>query len=696
MPLPKELQTGTPIVPAVADDLSNHVTIYSNGMGHFQRVIQVPAEEGVKISIPFKKEHIADVLESLSVFGRVKYSVPPSYTPTNANDTSLMIESDDVTTSLLTALSGAKFSYRLLGEQTDWNESNNNGWHVSTLMGFETISMLLEGSSHVKVEDKLVTVMTEDGQATRLYFSEIAQYRFDEAAVQSEITKAIKHNFQKIKPDSTFLDLELASTTGKNEVATVTYKVPVAAWKVRYNIRQDAKGAFIEGAALVDNCTDEDWIDTQISVVTGNPISFYSPDLALVNVPIRQTVNIVENQSLGHVEAESGKVLAASARGGVAMRSMSASPSYRTASAASASFGMTEALEDASYSAPMAESAGVEVKEAGDFAVFTSRESVSIKAKKSAVVPMFTVGLSNASTVLLYKEASHNRRPYRAIKFINEATHDLGRGKVGIYDQGVFQGEAVIDLTKPGESRLLPFCLENGVRIIKEDKGTVNTVTKLTLAKGYSHEERRYVGTTEYAVTNKKAEPFKVMIEHVSLLPSATTPPIVEGVDVKELEKLSNGYRIYFELAPKQEFTVVVTETFIKQSEQGFFNNYNWLLSNIINPKHPLGANETVQKCLALQAEAEKVDQEITSQKQAISSLDEDATRLRANIGSVKEEAGTAATRTKWVKALDDAEEGIHNIKKKVLPGLDKRKKELQLQIVEALKAIHAEWTATA
>ena len=86
---------------------ANDVTLFSNGIGHFRRVYDVPAGEEALISIPFKTDYIGDVAASLQVFGKVRLDSPPSFTPANSNATSLHIDQANALTSLVKQLSGA-------------------------------------------------------------------------------------------------------------------------------------------------------------------------------------------------------------------------------------------------------------------------------------------------------------------------------------------------------------------------------------------------------------------------------------------------------------------------------------------------------------------------------------------------------------------------------------------------------------
>jgi hypothetical protein len=79
--------------------------------------------------------------------------------------------------------------------------------------------------------------------------------------------------------------------------------VPVAAWKSRYHLRINKGKAELVGQAVVDNDTDDDWKDTIISVITGEPINF-STDLAEIRRPARTKINVVNDKAQSAVGVE--------------------------------------------------------------------------------------------------------------------------------------------------------------------------------------------------------------------------------------------------------------------------------------------------------------------------------------------------------------------------------------------------------
>lgn len=223
--------------------MNNHVTLFSNGIGHFCRVYEIGKGEEERISIAFNNHHIGDVAASLQVFGKVKLVSPPSFTPTNADATSLEIDQKNAMRSLVTNLAGAKV--KLSGKDS-----------VYTLVGLHSVPQV--NDKGIQSLTDYVVLMSEEGWISKQGLDFMGNMSFVEPSVQAEVTKALKKNFGQIKPDSTFLELALKGTSDEEKVtAQVQYTIPVAAWKMRYAIRQE-EGFNFEGAAIIDNNTDED------------------------------------------------------------------------------------------------------------------------------------------------------------------------------------------------------------------------------------------------------------------------------------------------------------------------------------------------------------------------------------------------------------------------------------------------------
>lgn len=660
----------------------NDVTLFSNGIGHFRRTYQVP-KKSTTITIPFKTDAIGDVAASLQVFGKVKLDSPPSFTPANANATSLKIDPTEAMKSLLRQLSGAKVAINT-------NTIGSQGKREFTLLGLDEQEIY---TAHGNLSEPYI-VLQDDTGIVRYKLTDLARVEFTEDAIKAEIAKAHKSNFQKIKPDSTLLDITISSLADGETEAVVQYTIPVAAWKMRYGIRQEGTAFMLEGAAIIDNNTDEDWDNFRVSVVTGNPISFLT-DIANVVVPKRRFISLVDAESLGNVSVEEGQTMmavrAAAATKGGGRRAMARSLGPKMSSHSNyASFGLESAPEmDAELCDAMdiAEAPGVEAKEVGDFCVFTSKEPITVLARKSALVPMFSAKLEQAGVVLLYKESNHARRPFRAVKFKNETTYSLGQGKTIIYNDGTFSGECVLEATKPGENRMLPHCLENGVKIVKQTKGVQQRRSSIRISDGVAVDEYVHTAVSEYAVENKKDEPFKIALEHLDLL--ADSKVSFDGVSIQENEKISNGYRVYFELAPKQKVTLTVTEVAV-QGQKISLSDFGWLTS-VVSTYQPLAEDKQVKKCAELQSQIDEKNRESQEALQRKAGLEQQAGRVRQNLASTKDQGGELVN--KWLGDLDASETEIRKITDDMMPRLSKEIHDLQKKLRAELKKILINWT---
>ncbi len=81
----------------------NSVRLYSNGTAIISREHVFHDLEPLRIAIPVRKTDLDDVISSLSVFGDVTITEPPTSTPTNAEDSALDLDHGNTPRDLATA-----------------------------------------------------------------------------------------------------------------------------------------------------------------------------------------------------------------------------------------------------------------------------------------------------------------------------------------------------------------------------------------------------------------------------------------------------------------------------------------------------------------------------------------------------------------------------------------------------------------
>ena len=668
------------------------VTIFSNGIADFRRVIDIKAGESTPVSIPVNAEYIGDILDSLHVAGKVFYDKPATYQPANEQAGSLQLEPTKVIETLATKLSGASVEVQTSSKK-----------FVGKLLGLDTAIQLDTNSKSINVRS--VLVLTTDGVIS-IALTDIAHLDFLDGEVKEEINKALKRNFQSIKPNSTFIDLTLKSL--EDTQAILRYSIPSAAWTMTYSLRQTAAGYEFQGSAVVPNKTDEDWKDVIVSVVSGEPVTF-STDIAQSKIPNRQFVPIIKESSQGAVEVEEGfynssQVALAdmggleSARGAKSMRAMGFAPAAAAAGGAAPMMARGGGVV-AGGNEPAADFQEAYTREVGDFSIFTAQQPMTIAAKRSALIPVFTKTVSEAKTVLYYKQANNSERPLRAIEFKNETDHSLNRGPCIIDQEGTFAGKSILPATKPGEKCLLTHAVETGLRIRSKKDEAKHEVISLRVADGVFYTTSRVTQQTTYRVYNSKNEQFRLLVDHDREWDGSEFKlTYKENIDSDEFhvvqpqQSLNKGFRVSLDVSPKLQSRFVAVETLVEKSKLRM-NANNWYnqFSEYVTGDGQLRTQ--FKDALEIWDKITKKQQDVRDLQSEHSSKTQKQGRLRENLKSVS--GGNASNQqSAWVKELADVEDTLTELENNKIPKAQKEIQDLQSKLQEALKSAQAEWEA--
>lgn len=643
----------------------NSVKLYSNGTAVISREYMFHEQQPLRISIPVRKTDLDDVISSLSVFGNVTISSPPTYTPTNAQETVLSLNPIGVLKELVTKLAGAAV---VIDAGTIY-EGKLVGMHTYRR---EAAGSVLEHCSLIVLTDK---GMQQIGETS------VAAIRFTDATIQAEIDLALRMSLSRIKPDSSVVELTLQPNSGATR-ALVTYATPVAAWKIRYQLLLSATEMELEGQAIVDNDTDDAWTETLITVITGEPITF-STDLAEIRRPARSRVQIVPDRATGAVAAESllEQVLGASMGG--EDKSMSAHKLSRVRSPRVHITYDAEAATQVNYD--KAAQTQAEVREGGDFCVFTSPVPVTVGAKRSAIIPLFRTAFGGAERLLFFKERDDPRRPFRAVRITNPTTHSLGRGVCEIFLDGDFQGKCVLEPTKPGEEILLIHAKETGVRIVVESPRAESRRMAIRISDGTVYCEELNRQETIYRVQNSHAETFPLEIEHFRRWHDSKFD-ISTSVGVHAAADIPSGKRIRVNLESTGSLRVKVQEDQIVG--QSFSLDASWLCSQVIELKAPQSRNDGIQKCIDLQKHLDSLKADVNEKEQAASSLAEEQHRLMELIPN-----GHSDQSNLWRTELANTEKELRELKRSVIPALKREVRDTQTELQEALALLEFSWS---
>ena len=268
-------------LPALGQPLSgkpelpiSRIVLFSSGVGYFQRDGQV--EGNTRVDLQFSASSVNDLLKSLILqdLGGGQISTV-SYDNRDPIEKTLKSFAIDLTGNpplglLLNQLRGERIEVISFGEQ------GKQGSPV-------TLSGVVIGVQKVKkpagkeqvIETDQLNLLTDEG-VRGVELDQVQRVRFLRPELEREFRKALEvlatgHDKQKKTVSLNFLG------TGKRPVR-VGYVTEAPVWKTSYRLSLDKESkdakVFLQGWAIVENTTDDDWTNTRLALVSGRPISF--------------------------------------------------------------------------------------------------------------------------------------------------------------------------------------------------------------------------------------------------------------------------------------------------------------------------------------------------------------------------------------------------------------------------------------
>jgi len=244
------------------------VILFNSGVGYFQREGEIEAD--ARIDLAFPATDVNDLLKSLVLEDKENGSVSSiSYDSQDPIEKTLKSFALDLTANP----SFGQILNQARGEKIEVTLMEPGAARQTTLTG-AIIGM--ESESHQAkegmVEVHSLNLLTAEGMRS-VPLAKVDRVRFLNPLLESEFTRALAvlgstHDTQKKTLSLSFAD------KGKRHVR-VGYVVENPIWKTSYRLVIGADGnPRLQGWAVVENSTDEDWKDIRMVLVSGRPISY--------------------------------------------------------------------------------------------------------------------------------------------------------------------------------------------------------------------------------------------------------------------------------------------------------------------------------------------------------------------------------------------------------------------------------------
>ena len=338
------------------------------------------------------------------------------------------------------------------------------------------------------------------------------------AATQAELDKV-----RTAKRSTTEVRATIVASAAVTAPVSVEYRVNDAGWAWLYEARLDTqdKTLLLARQATISQGSGEDWTNAEVSVTTARPSADAgTPRVASLFVHLEQPVRV---GALSKVEEVVVTANRARARGGAA---------------------------DVAQAAPIA---------AEEFATEFVTEyrvpgRVTISANRQArVYPISEDKFMPELVARAVMPAGPAARLEATFKYAGEAPIEAGR--VQLYRDGAYVGDASLPLLLPGADVRMPFGIDDRIRVVVRDEQTESGTRGVVGRQAVNERKRRYEITSFHAT----ALPIEIIDRVPVPQDSAITVQVLDGATpptVKDLDGKAGVYLWRLAGAPRKTDTI--------------------------------------------------------------------------------------------------------------------------------------------
>lgn len=643
-----------PVLAAAAELPVRTVVLYKHGVGYFERSGELGPGESARLE--FKASQMDDVLKSLTLEAsggdRIVALRYDSSEPLENKlaELPLRLEAGKPLSHLLDQLKGERVELRLGDE----------------LVAGTIVSARLAAATREHPERELVTLLGDDGALRTLDLTAASALRFADPRLQLHLKDylALVAGARSTERRSLYID---SADTARRRI-TVSYMIPAPVWKSSYRLIFAKEGeALLEGWAIVDNTTGEDWTKVRLALVSGRPISFVSKlyEPRYVSRPVAELPEDRAQTPVIHPGAVALEAAPEAGRPRLAVRSLE----QQVAAVAQAPKAEPELARESMASTI---AAAASARELGELFEYRFDAPVTIRKSESAMLPFLQQKVA-ARKLLIYSEAG-SPHPRNAAELANSTGKTLDGGPVTVFDEGAYAGEALLETLKAGDKRLISYGVDLGTRITTQFDSDSARVREVRLRRGVLTATSAIRERRTYTIRNVDAKAKLLVIEHPAR-------PGYQLVNLKPAETTANAWRFEVKLG------AAATEKFVVEEERQLSNTYalagqtpDFLVTFLENRELSQKARAQLERILAQKREIAAVDRQIAETQAQLDELVKDQERLRENIASLNRVSGQQAQVQKYAAQLAEQETRIAALRDR-LSELRKKKSALEAEL---------------
>ncbi len=663
--------------PAWSDEiLVSKVIVSTIGLANFELHADVDGNEALQF--PVRLEQVDDILKSLVVFdpeGRLGGVTLPGKQPLTEIFKDLPFTKEQLSdpSALFNAYQGAEVTVK-------GGDLNATG----KILFVQPEEVALEGGR--TVTKHRLSLMTDNG-VRQAVLEDAQSVQFADEKIRNEINRALSAVRESSTSGNRMLTVNVLGN--KDRDVTLSYVVDAPLWKTAYRVVLPDGGkdkGLLQGWAVIENMTASDWKNVDLTLVSGNPVTYRQSlyqayYVSRPEIPVQVFGRVMPRVDQGALaSAADAESLKKERMGMLQERGMpAAAPAMMMAKSAMAadmavpqeSFaggaanGVVSSMANVAQMANAAESA-----EATTQVLFRFPDRFSLKSGQSMMLPFVSKTVPMHS-VFVYQPETNATHPLAAVEVLNDGETGLPPGILTIYEESAllkgtsFVGDAQMAVVGPGEKRLVSYALDSKTNISKEDK-SISTEGEISISQGVIRTSVVNRSETVYTIKAPAKEDRTVILEHPKMYDYKLVTP-----DPKDAEVTDTHYRIKVPVKAGESKTVSVVLENQTANAYGIDGLPTSQLMAYATSQGKLSpaARKAFEELAKIRQEMDTIDQQIMQIDQQRQAIFEDQERVRENLQSLDSKSDV---KDKYLNKLNQQEDQI--------ASLDEKKRDLSVQ----------------
>jgi hypothetical protein len=706
------------------------VVLYRNGVGYFERAGHV---NGDVLTLRVRKDQVNDLLKSLTVVekkgGRaVSISMPLDPRAwANAAIATLGPGAGSLF-EVLDKLRGTDVTLR-----TD-DETIRGRILIVEAIPTEAVPNPVNPESDAAHEQDYKVTLIDEQKLHVVRLSKVTSITLHNSDISMQFQRSLDATAGEGMFQQVDVTIRLAGAHAHD--LAVSYVVGAPMWKPTYRVvlPEHGKGsALLQGWAVVDNTTGEDWRDISLSLTSGAPIAFrydlHTPrdvertDLSSVGADRHAQVSVGEtgyadaapviappppppaampSSSMELDEGKMGKKRAAPrpkptvSIGGGRSRGMAtngAAPApeapYGGEDDDKPYFKKDESAVDAVTLANSMQ-ANTHAASVSGLSRYDLGEALTIPDGTSTMVAIINQQVEGEETFMFKPGGAgqgYEANPYRVIRFKNSTPFALESGPISIYSGGSFVGEGISEPVSAGVPVTIPFAVESGIMVAFAQQYKGDDVRLVKIVRGVIEIETFSRRTTTWTVKSQLPATDKITVyvrQNKAGGTYALTPRPPHTEDV------ADAYLIPIELAAgASEGKLDVVEQTPSRSELSIWDSRFLTLFEGILAQGNLAPDvrAKLEPIVKLRQDVGHIDTEIEGKTRTRQELDQRAAETRQNLEAIKKDAAAGALRKKLSDRLDQFAKDGDKLGRDLVE-LQTKRTEQKVALEDALQAL--------